>query len=207
MTRNAIGLAIVMAGTLLLAGCGNMFGDPVDNSQTDTDAGRRTNDPYHTSPMYNPNVPAAQVYINKQEDSNDNSFGVLSTLFGDDNGKGGKGGGGGIGGVAVNTYLWHASLDTMSFMPIASADPFGGTIITDWYSPHGSPNERFKVNVFILNRELRADGVRVAVFRQTRDTSGQWTDAPVDPKTNRDLENSILTRARQLRLSTASNNS
>ncbi len=132
---------------------------------------------------------------------NDNSFSVLTSLFGD-NSKGAKGGGGGgIAGVAVNSYLWHASLDTMSFMPIASADPFGGTIITDWYSPRGTPNERFKVNIFILNRELRADGVRVTVFRQVKDAGGQWTDAPVDPKTNRDLENSILTRARQLRLS------
>jgi Domain of unknown function (DUF3576) len=90
-------------------------------------------------------------------------------------------------------------------MPITAADPFCGTITTDWYSPRGTPNERFKVNIFILNRELRADGVRVTVFRQVKDAGGQWTDAPVDPKTGRDLENSILTRARQLRLSTASN--
>jgi hypothetical protein len=205
MSGKAIGLAAITVTTLLLAGCGsNFFGDPVDNSQTDTDAARRANDPYHTNPLYNPNVPAAQAYINKQDEGNDNSFSVLTSLFGDNKGKGG-GGGGGISGVAVNSYLWHASLDTMSFMPIASADPFGGTIITDWYSPRGAPNERFKVNIFILNRELRADGVRVTVFRQVKDASGQWTDAPVDPKTNRDLENSILMRARQIRLSTASN--
>lgn len=204
MAGKAIGLAAVTVATLLLAGCGsNFFGDPVDTSQSDTDAARRANDPYHTNPLYNPNVPAAQAYINKQDDGNSNSFSVLTSLFSDDKGKGN--GGGGISGVAVNTYLWHASLDTMSFMPIASADPFGGTIITDWYSPRGAPNERFKVNIFILNRELRADGVRVTVFRQVKDPSGQWTDAPVDPKTNRDLENSILTRARQIRLSTASN--
>jgi Domain of unknown function (DUF3576) len=151
--------------------------------------------------MYNPAVPAAAVYINKQEDGNQNSFSVLNSLFGDDKSKGG----GGVAGVAVNSYLWHASLDTMSFMPIASADPFGGTIITDWYSPRGAPDERFKVNIFILNRELRADGVKVTVFRQTRDPNGQWVDAQVDAKTGRDLENSILTRARQIRLSTASN--
>ncbi|HEY5208403.1 MAG TPA: DUF3576 domain-containing protein [Stellaceae bacterium] len=202
MVRKITGLAMIAVTTLLLAGCGNLFGDPIDNSQTDTDAARRQNDPYHTSPLYNPAVPAAQAYINKTEDGNASSFSVLNTLFGDDKA---KGGGGGIGGVAVNTYLWHASLDTMSFMPIASADPFGGTIITDWYSPRGTPNERFKVNIFILNRELRADGVRVTVFRQVKDSGGQWADAPVDPKTGRDLENSILTRARQIRLSTASN--
>ena len=202
MARAAFRMAMLTAGTLLLAGCGsNFFGDPVDTSQTDTDAARRANDPYHTNPMYNPAVPAAASYINKQDEGNENSFSVLTTLFGDDKSKGGAGGGG----VAVNTYLWHASLDTMSFMPIASADPFGGTIITDWYSPRGLPDERLKVNIFILNRELRADGVKVTVFRQTRDRSGQWVDAQVDPKTGRDLENSILMRARQIRLSTASN--
>jgi len=200
MSRKFIGLAMLAASTLFLAGCGNLFGDRVDTSQTDTDATRRAEDPYHTNPLYNPNVPAAAANVKGLDP--ENGFSVSSFLFGDDKNKGGGGGGGG---VAVNTYLWHASLDTMSFMPIASADPFGGTIITDWYAPHETPNERFKVNVFILNRELRADGVRVTVFRQKKDGGGGWTDAPVDPKTSLDLENSILTRARQLRLNTASN--
>jgi hypothetical protein len=99
--------------------------------------------------------------------------------------------------------LWRASLDTISFMPLASADPFGGVIITDWYSPPDSPNERFKVNLYILSRELRADGIRASVFHQRRGTNGQWTDAPIDKATDTDLENAILTRARQIRLSTA----
>ena len=88
-------------------------------------------------------------------------------------------------------------------MPLASADPFGGVIITDWYSPPNSPDERFKVNVYILSRELRADGVRASVFHQHRTPSGQWVDAPIDKTTDTDLENAILTRARQIRLSTA----
>ncbi|MGH6968637.1 MAG: DUF3576 domain-containing protein, partial [Stellaceae bacterium] len=96
-------------------------------------------------------------------------------------------------------------LDTVSFMPLASADPFGGVIITDWFSPPQTPDERFKVNIFILNRELRADGVRASVFRQARDSKGDWVDAPVDKNTGTDLENAILARARQIRLSTASN--
>lgn len=112
-------------------------------------------------------------------------------------------GGGGGGGVGVNSYLWRASLDTISFMPLASADPFGGVIITEWFSPPESPNERFKINVFILGRDLRADGVRTAVFKQTRDPSGNWLDAPVEAQTATDLENSILSRARQLRVNTA----
>ena len=104
-------------------------------------------------------------------------------------------------GVGVNAFLWRASLDTVSFMPIASADPFGGVIITDWYTPSEAPTERMKVQVTILDRELRADGVRVAVFKQQANAkAGGWVDAPVDPHTNTDIENAILTRARQLRI-------
>lgn len=102
--------------------------------------------------------------------------------------------------LGVNSYLWHASLDTLAFMPLASADPFGGVIITDWYSAPESPDERMKVTVYILDRRLRADGIRLAVFRQTR-AGGGWTDAPVNPDTATKLEDSILTRARELRLS------
>ena len=124
--------------------------------------------------------------------------------FGDKKDNGNNNGNGGPPGVGVNSYLWRATLDTVSFMPLASADPFGGVIISDWYSPAETPNERFKVNIFILGRELRADGVRCTVFRQKRDGGGQWADAPVDGKTGTDIENAILTRARQMRLSTAS---
>ena len=103
--------------------------------------------------------------------------------------------------MAVNAYLWRASLDTINFIPLVSADPFGGVIITDWYTPAETPNERMKVQVTILDRELRADGVRVSVFKQqTSPRGGAWVDAQVDPRTNIDIENAILTRARQLRI-------
>ena len=81
--------------------------------------------------------------------------------------------------LGVNSYLWHATLDTLSFIPLASADPFGGVIITEWYSAPEAPNERMKVTVYILDRALRADGLKVAVFRQTKDATGVWADAPV----------------------------
>lgn len=110
---------------------------------------------------------------------------------------------GGGSGIGVNAFLWRASLDTLSFMPLASADPFGGVIITEWYTPPEADGERFKVNVFILGRELRADGVRATVFRQTRDGGGAWVDAAVADTTGTDLENAILTRARQLRIASA----
>jgi hypothetical protein len=108
------------------------------------------------------------------------------------------------GGIGVNSYLWRASLDTLAFMPLASADPFGGVIITDWYSDPTTPTERFKATVYILDTRLRADALNVSIFRQTQ-TNGQWSDATVDPDTEIQIENAILTRARQLRLSTVRN--
>ena len=104
------------------------------------------------------------------------------------------------GGIGVNAYLWRASLDTTSFMPLASADPFGGVIITDWHSPPETPNERFKITVYILDRQLRADGIKVSVFRQQLSPSHTWADASVGTDTAAKLENAILTRARQLRM-------
>jgi len=101
--------------------------------------------------------------------------------------------------IGVNSFLWRASLDTISFMPVSSADPFGGVIITDWYSASEAPNERFKLNVYILGRALRADGVRVAVFRQILSSQGGWRDTPINDDTATKIEDSILTRARQLR--------
>lgn len=105
-------------------------------------------------------------------------------------------------GIGVNSFLWRASLDTLNFMPLASADPFGGVIITDWHSDAAAPNERFKATVYILDTRLRADALNVSIFRQQRDPSGQWVDAPVSAETGIQIENAILTRARQLRLST-----
>lgn len=144
----------------------------------------------------------AAVYSDEKQDPG---------LFGSDGltllgrGKGEDNGGGGGGGIGVNSYLWRASLNTIAFMPLSSADPFGGVIITDWYAPPETPDERFKINVFILGRQLRADGVRVSVFRQSRGGAGQWVDAGVNANTNTHMENQILTSARQLRISTASN--
>lgn len=121
------------------------------------------------------------------------------SLFGGGNENQPDGGGSGIG---VNSFLWRASLDTISFMPVNSADPFGGVIITDWHAPAQTQAERFKLNIYILGRALRADGVRVATFRQVRNNAGLWVDAPVPPQTNTSIEDAILTRARQLRSET-----
>src|SRR3546814_4265194 len=93
-------------------------------------------------------------------------------------------------------------------MPLASADPFGGVIITDWYSPPQATNERFKLNVYILGRDLRAYGVRAAIFRQLLDPrTGNWVDAAVEPRTQTEVENAILTQARALRIRSAEHTS
>lgn len=135
----------------------------------------------------------------KEEKPRETIFGE-GGLFGGDNKKGVSGDQGGV--IGVNSYLWRAALDTITFMPVASADPFGGVIITDWHAPDASPNERFKMNIYILGRSLRADGVRVAVFRQLRDAAG-WRDAPITPGANTKIEDAILMRARQIRNQTA----
>ena len=104
-------------------------------------------------------------------------------------------------GIGVNAYLWRATLDTLAFMPLGSADPFGGVVITDWYVNPEKPDERFKATVYILDTRLRADGLNVNVFKQIKGADGQWTDAAVTAQTSVDIENAILTRARQIRLS------
>jgi hypothetical protein len=161
-------LGVALLASLLLAGCGATKPSPVD-------------------PDYvgNPGPVAGSI-------GGDNGvvFGTSKTRGND-----GSGGGGALG---VNAYLWRGALDTLSFMPLASADPFGGVIITDWYQPPGSPDERFKATAYILGRELRSDGIRITIFRQVLQ-SGQWVDAQVSPVTVGEIEGRVLARARELR--------
>jgi hypothetical protein len=110
-------------------------------------------------------------------------------------------GSGGASPIGVNSFLWRATLDTLSFLPLLSADPFGGVIITDWYEDPETPGERFKVTALILDRSLRADGVKISLFKQARGKDGQWHDAASAASVAQELEDTILTRARQLRLS------
>jgi len=100
--------------------------------------------------------------------------------------------------IGVNSYLWRASLDTLSFMPLVQTDSNGGVIVTDWYANPSAPNERMKLTVSILDQDLRADALRVAASRQVMQ-NGQWIDAPVKAATVQKLEEIILTRARSLR--------
>ena len=169
--RFFLSLPLCLTGLLLLAACS---GDLGGEAKYPTGADRRGT----SSDIYKKEsgiFGAGGIFSNKKDDSDSGT------------------------GIAVNSFLWRASLDTISFMPLASADPFGGTILTDWYVPNDKGNERFKLNVFILTRELRSDGVRVRMFRQVQKKSG-WVDAPNNDAAARQLEDAILTRARQLRL-------
>ena len=117
--------------------------------------------------------------------------GVLGLLGGETEG-GGR--------LPVNKYLWQASLDTLSFLPLASSDPFTGVIATDWSTTPQTPSERFKVTAFITSSELSAGSLRVATYREVRTEEGLWVPAPVSPDTARRLEDAILTRAREIRI-------
>src|SRR3954470_24300343 len=103
--------------------------------------------------------------------------------------------------LAVNSYLWRAAIDTVSFAPLLQANPNSGVIITDWYSSPKAPGERVKLTVAVLDLDLRADALRVSAARQVNQ-SGAWVDAPVTAATVQKLEDIILTRARDLRRAT-----
>ncbi|MEP5937813.1 MAG: DUF3576 domain-containing protein [Erythrobacter sp.] len=100
--------------------------------------------------------------------------------------------------IGVNSYLWRASLETVSFAPLLQADSAGGVIVTDWYANPSNPGERVKITVVILDQDLRADALRVAASRQIAQGAG-WVDAPVQAATVQKLEDIILTKARDLR--------
>lgn len=103
--------------------------------------------------------------------------------------------------IGVNAYLWRATLETLSFMPLVQTDSNGGVVVTDWYANPRNPGERMKLTVSILDQDLRADALRIAASRQTNQ-GGNWVDAPVQAATVQKLEDIILTKARDLRRQT-----
>ena len=143
-------------------------------------------------------------YPKSQEDERRDRLGKLTGEdgfqlfkgFSDDNEGGGSGTNVGIG---INSYLWRATLDTLSFMPLDIADPFGGVVTTDWYEDADAKGERFKVSVLILDQKLHANALKVSVFKQNRQ-NGEWRDDKPNGKLTIDLENKILTSARNYKV-------
>lgn len=102
-------------------------------------------------------------------------------------------------GSTVSPILWQAAHDTLDFVKFSSEDPLTGELVTDWYSPRDKPDERYRINVFVLSRALRSDSIAVTVDRQQRSPAGQWVDTTIARKVEDDLENAILRRAGQLK--------
>ena len=100
--------------------------------------------------------------------------------------------------LPVNALLWRAALDIASYVPLDDVDTFGGSIVTEWHAPKGSPDRRLKLAIFVIGRELRSDAIKVRAYVQKRRETG-WIDAGRDETLGRDLEGLILSRARELR--------
>jgi Domain of unknown function (DUF3576) len=98
----------------------------------------------------------------------------------------------------VNYYLWQASLTLLSFMPLASSDAAGGVVVTDWHATADRPTERIKVTVKITDRVLRADALHVTINKQVK-RGGDWVSVTSDPKVAQEMEDLILTKARDLK--------
>lgn len=173
--RTHMTYAVLMASLLLVAGCDSLTPPPAGDMEG--------------------------KYPKSQEDRRKERIGKLT---GDEGlvigGPRDEDEGGGNNPLGVNSFLWRATLDTLAFMPMASADPFGGVILTDWYEDPKTPGERFKVNALILDRQLRADSLKLSVFKQKKDMKGGWVDAAVDASVARKMEDAVLTRARELRV-------
>jgi len=131
---------------------------------------------------------------NAEEDS------LIGNLFKDMTGAGKENRSSGGTGIAVNTFLWRASLDSLSFMPLLSADPFGGVIITDWYSSSPTSKEKFKVVAYILDRELRVDALKISIFKKLKNEEGDWVDSKGNSSLKTKIEDAILTKARKYKI-------
>ena len=103
-------------------------------------------------------------------------------------------------GIGVNAYLWRATLETLSFMPLSSADPFGGVIVTDWYSKKEAPNEKYKIVAYIIGTQLRVDALKINVFKKIKNENGDWIDQESHSEMSLNIEDSILTKAKQYKM-------
>lgn len=102
-------------------------------------------------------------------------------------------------GPSVNPILWQAARDTLGFVESASEDPQTGEYVTKWYSPQDKKDERFKIYVFVLARELRSDSIAVNIIREQRSPDGKWVLASLNKSLDGALQLAILRKATELR--------
>ena len=103
-------------------------------------------------------------------------------------------------GLPINPYLWKGALETINFMPLLSADPFSGIIITEWYTDNKNPNERCKLNIYIKGVELKTSNLKVNSFCQNLSETGSWIDKEINKTNNAQIENAILNKAKKIKL-------
>ena len=89
---------------------------------------------------------------------------------------------------ASSNPLWQATLDTLDFMPLVSANYSGGIVITDWYSENNSPNESVKISVRFLTNEIRSDALDIDIF--LKKCSQNLTNCSIS-KNNSDLASNL----------------
>ena len=143
-------------------------------------------------PALDPKEKEMAKYKVKPEEGKSLVDGLLDNVLPDNQGS--------AGGIGVNTYLWRATLETLSFMPLSSADPFGGVIVTDWYSKNEAPNEKYKIVAYIIGTQLRVDALKINVFKKIKNEDGDWIDQEPHSEMSLNIENSILTKAKQYRM-------
>ena len=142
-------------------------------------------------PALDPAAKEMEKYKVKREEGKSLVDGLLDNVLPDNKGSAG---------IGVNTYLWRATLETLSFMPLSSADPFGGVIVTDWYSKNEAPNEKYKIVAYIIGTQLRVDALKINVFKKIKNENGDWIDQESHREMSLNIEDSILTKAKQYRI-------
>ena len=101
--------------------------------------------------------------------------------------------------VNVNGYLWRATLNILSFVPLISTDALSGTIITDWYANKNIQNQRLKITVYINSNELKSESIKIKVEIQNF-KNNIWSQPLTSKSLATQIEDSILNEARNLKL-------
>ena len=103
--------------------------------------------------------------------------------------------GGGTFDFATSNELWRASLDTLDFMPLLSADYGGGILITDWYNENNNYEDYIKISIRFLTNEIRSDSLNVKVYSKKCENLNKCTINENNPEIEKKLISTILAKA------------